>query len=68
MQHDRYGVDTLSVLLDNGIYKMWNLGLDSDEFGGYERISYATYPNGINWTKNGAPVLQGEGLQANLTG
>jgi formylglycine-generating enzyme required for sulfatase activity/predicted GH43/DUF377 family glycosyl hydrolase len=36
-----------SVIYDNGTYKMWYSGYD----GSYERIGYATSPDGIAWTK-----------------
>lgn len=49
------GISGGSVIYDNGEYKLWYTSFDSSGIG---RISYATSPDGINWTKYGGnPVL-----------
>jgi hypothetical protein len=52
---DAIDVTSPHVLFDAGIYKMWYQGIDSSHV---ERIGYATSPDGLVWTKHGAPVLQ----------
>lgn len=49
------GVNRPSVLLINGVYKMWYGARDST---GTWRIGYATSLDGIGWTRNPNPVLQ----------
>ena len=51
---DAAGVSSPHVLQDEGGWKMWYQGQDS---AGITRIGYATSPDGIAWTKRGAPVL-----------
>lgn len=53
-QWDDTSVVAATVLLDNGVYKMWYAGND----GTNSRIGYATSSDGINWTKYASnPVL-----------
>lgn len=55
--YDYYGVAQPVILFDEGIYKMWYVGLD---FAGSGRgnILYAFSNDGINWTQyNNNPVL-----------
>jgi hypothetical protein len=43
-----------TILIEGGVYKMWYHSFGPD---GKRRIGYATSANGLNWTKNPAPVL-----------
>jgi predicted GH43/DUF377 family glycosyl hydrolase len=50
-----YGVDGVSILNENGIYKMWfNCKRFTNIHAG---IGYATSTDGINWTINQTPVI-----------
>ncbi|MFH1841079.1 MAG: alpha/beta fold hydrolase [Candidatus Shapirobacteria bacterium] len=44
----------VSVIYDNGLYKMWYTGVDN---WNNWKIGYATSINGINWQKNSSPVI-----------
>lgn len=44
----------VSVIRENGIYKMWYTGTDN---GNNWKIGFATSPNGISWTKYPSPVI-----------
>jgi Tol biopolymer transport system component len=48
---DQIGPGT--VIVDNGVYKMWYSGFDGSQLG----IGYATSTDGINWTKNSGNPL-----------
>lgn len=51
-------VGSPAVILDSGTYKMWYSGKSGLGIIGDLKIGYATSPDGITWTKNGAnPVL-----------
>lgn len=52
---DAVGVTSPHVLFDAGVYKMWYEGVDGP---GVPRIGFATSPDGVTWTKQGAAVLQ----------
>jgi hypothetical protein len=60
---DAYAVETVSVIIDPAAapekkYQLWYAGKTSDVAGNpaYD-IGYAYSPDGVSWTKHGAPVL-----------
>ena len=53
---DDQGVFAPSVMLQDGIYKMWYAGYGGSP-GPVGRIGYATSTDGLHWTKNANPVL-----------
>jgi sucrose-6-phosphate hydrolase SacC (GH32 family) len=46
-----------SVIVDQGIYKMWYSATGSSGRG-YYKICYATSEDGVTWTKSSGPVLE----------
>jgi hypothetical protein len=60
MDHDSMGFDSegirgISIIFDEGLFKMWYGGYNGDHF----MMGYATSPDGINWTRGngGNPVM-----------
>lgn len=52
---DEYTVEGLTVIRENGSYRMWYTSWSTSDAGG---IGYATSPDGINWTKYaGNPLI-----------
>lgn len=54
-------ISSPSVLLENGVYKMWfgapDAYTNNQPTDGKGNIGYATSPDGINWTVHPSPVL-----------
>lgn len=58
---DSLAVETATVIIDEDAslderYKMWYAG--ETETGGKYNLGYATSPDGLVWTKHGAPILE----------
>lgn len=58
---DQYEVHSPTVLFDGSQFRMWYTGYGCRAVNGDTRcentIGHATSPNGVNWTKDSAPVL-----------
>jgi predicted GH43/DUF377 family glycosyl hydrolase len=56
---DNASVGRASIILDNGMLKMWYTVTNSSTSGHRFQIGYATSTDGINWRKNPNPVFSG---------